>query len=152
MAQLEETFNAPVIEAYGMTEAAHQMCSNPLRPGSQKPGAVGLPAGPEVRIADETEPKLADGGVGVGLALAEVEHLGQRQLGRGQVVLRVLLRDVAVHPLPVEHLEHALQPADAALDRDEVEIRYPYKVLFFVDSPPQADSATSGMTDLRLAL
>jgi acyl-CoA synthetase (AMP-forming)/AMP-acid ligase II/acyl carrier protein len=39
-----------VIEAYGMTEAAHQMASNPLPPGIQKAGSVGLPAGPEIGI------------------------------------------------------------------------------------------------------
>jgi len=61
MEQLAETFGAPVIEGYGMTEAAHQMCSNPLTPGAQKPGCVGLPAGPEVRIADEAENTLKDG-------------------------------------------------------------------------------------------
>ncbi|MCV3271329.1 acyl--CoA ligase [Roseobacter sinensis] len=60
MTKLAETFGAPVIEGYGMTEAAHQMCSNPLPPGVQKPGAVGLPAGPEVRIAHEAEPQLLD--------------------------------------------------------------------------------------------
>jgi len=59
MAQLHETFGAPVIEAYGMTEAAHQMCCNPFE--TQKPGSVGLPAGPEVRIADESENVLKDG-------------------------------------------------------------------------------------------
>ncbi|WP_300033465.1 acyl--CoA ligase [uncultured Roseobacter sp.] len=64
MEKLFETFGAPVVEGYGMTEAAHQMCSNPIEPGTQKPGAVGLPAGPEVRIAHEVEPVLTDGGVG----------------------------------------------------------------------------------------
>ena len=49
---LEATFGCTVIEAYGMTEAAHQMTSNPLAPGRRKPGTVGLAAGPEVRIAD----------------------------------------------------------------------------------------------------
>lgn len=49
---LEETFGAPVVEAYGMTEAAHQMASNPLPPGVRKPGSVGPAAGPEVRIMD----------------------------------------------------------------------------------------------------
>ncbi|MEZ4866984.1 MAG: acyl--CoA ligase [Caldilineaceae bacterium] len=53
MQELEETFRAPVIEAYGMTEAAHQMTSNPLPPQARKPGAVGLPAGPKVAIMDE---------------------------------------------------------------------------------------------------
>ena len=61
MVQLAETFGAPVVEAYGMTEAAHQMCCNPIEPGRQKPGAVGLPAGPEVRIAHETENRLING-------------------------------------------------------------------------------------------
>ena len=61
MVQLNETFNAPVVEAYGMTEAAHQMACNPLASGRQKPGAVGMPAGPAMRIAHETENKLIDG-------------------------------------------------------------------------------------------
>jgi acyl-CoA synthetase (AMP-forming)/AMP-acid ligase II len=47
---LRETFRCPVIEAYGMTEATHQMASNPLPPGVQKPGFVGLAAGPEIRV------------------------------------------------------------------------------------------------------
>src|SRR5262249_19707270 len=51
--ELEETFGAPVIEAYGMTEAAHQMASNPLPPAARKPGTVGTAAGPEVCILDE---------------------------------------------------------------------------------------------------
>jgi len=59
MEALRETFNAPVIEAYGMTEAAHQMCCNPF--DRQKPGAVGVAAGPEVRVADEVENGLIDG-------------------------------------------------------------------------------------------
>ena len=50
MAELESVFGAPVIEAYAMTEAAHQMCSNPLPPGLRKPGSVGPAAGPEVAI------------------------------------------------------------------------------------------------------
>src|SRR5438046_3032959 len=52
MAKLEETFSAPVIEAYAMTEAAHQMTSNPLPPRPRKPGSVGVAAGPEVTILD----------------------------------------------------------------------------------------------------
>jgi len=61
MTQLADTFGAPVVEAYGMTEAAHQMCCNPIEPGRQKPGAVGVPAGPEVRIAHEIENRLVEG-------------------------------------------------------------------------------------------
>ena len=55
---LAETFSAPIIESYGMTEATHQMTSNPLPPRMQKPGSVGLAAGPMVRIADEAEDRL----------------------------------------------------------------------------------------------
>ncbi len=54
MADLEKIFGVPVIEAYGMTEAAHQMASNPLPPEVRKPGSVGLPAGPEIRVVSET--------------------------------------------------------------------------------------------------
>jgi len=50
--EVEETFGVPLIEAYGMTEAAHQMASNPLPPGKRKPGTVGQAAGPEVCIID----------------------------------------------------------------------------------------------------
>jgi len=48
MLELEARFGAPVLEAYGMTEAAHQMASNPLPPGERLPGSVGR--GTEVRI------------------------------------------------------------------------------------------------------
>lgn len=54
MAALESVFNAPVIEAYGMTEASHQMASNPLPPAIRKPGTVGLAAGPEIAILAES--------------------------------------------------------------------------------------------------
>ena len=50
--ELEETFNSPVIESYGMTEASHQMASNPLN-GMRKPGTVGIAAGPKIAIMDE---------------------------------------------------------------------------------------------------
>ena len=48
--ELEAIFHAPLIEAYGMTEATHQMASNPLPPAQRKPGTVGRAAGPEVAI------------------------------------------------------------------------------------------------------
>jgi acyl-CoA synthetase (AMP-forming)/AMP-acid ligase II/thioesterase domain-containing protein/acyl carrier protein len=54
MEELEAAFRVPVIEAYGMTEAAHQMASNPLPPGKRKPGSVGVAAGPEVAIMDDS--------------------------------------------------------------------------------------------------
>ncbi len=52
LAQLEEIFRVPVVEAYGMTEAAHQMASNPLPPGVRKPGTVGRAAGPAISVLD----------------------------------------------------------------------------------------------------
>ncbi len=53
MDALEATFNVPVIESYGMTEASHQMASNPLPPAPHYSGCVGIAAGPEVAIMDE---------------------------------------------------------------------------------------------------
>jgi acyl-CoA synthetase (AMP-forming)/AMP-acid ligase II len=52
--QLEEAFGAPVLEAYAMTEASHQMTSNPLpKHGPRKPGSVGKPTGIELAILDD---------------------------------------------------------------------------------------------------
>ena len=62
--ELEAVFGSPLIEAYGMTEATHQMASNPLPPAKRKPGAVGLAAGPEVQIMDEAGNILAPDTVG----------------------------------------------------------------------------------------
>jgi len=64
MQELEETFKVPVIESYGMTEAAHQMASNPLPPAERKPGSVGLAAGPEVAILGEEGQLLGAEGIG----------------------------------------------------------------------------------------
>jgi acyl-CoA synthetase (AMP-forming)/AMP-acid ligase II/acyl carrier protein len=51
--ELEAVFYAPVIESYGMTEASHQIASNPLPPAKRKAGSVGRAAGPELAIMDE---------------------------------------------------------------------------------------------------
>jgi acyl carrier protein len=64
MAELEQVFNAPVIESYGMTEASHQMASNPLPPKQRKPGSVGVASGPDVQIMDEGGNLLPTGEVG----------------------------------------------------------------------------------------
>jgi acyl-CoA synthetase (AMP-forming)/AMP-acid ligase II len=48
MEALERAFGAPVLEAYGMTEAAHQMASNPLPPDERRAGSVGR--GTDVQI------------------------------------------------------------------------------------------------------
>jgi len=64
MKALEEAFDAPVIESYGMTEAAHQMASNPLPPKPRKAGSVGLAAGPDVEVMDATGQLLTSGEIG----------------------------------------------------------------------------------------
>jgi acyl-CoA synthetase (AMP-forming)/AMP-acid ligase II len=61
MSNLEAAFGAPVLEAYGMTEAAHQMASNPLPPDARKPGSVGKGTGVEVSIMDAAGRHLAKG-------------------------------------------------------------------------------------------
>jgi amino acid adenylation domain-containing protein len=61
---LEEQLNAPVIEAYGMTEASHQIARNPLPPGRRKPGSVGLPSGVSVAILDSESKPAPPGQVG----------------------------------------------------------------------------------------
>ena len=62
--ELAAAFGVPVIEAYGMTEASHQMASNPLPPGTQHPGSVGPAAGAEIAVMDEAGRLLARGVVG----------------------------------------------------------------------------------------
>ena len=64
MSELEAVFGVPVIEAYGMTEASHQIASNPLPPASRVPGAVGLATGCEVTIRDEQGALLPVGDTG----------------------------------------------------------------------------------------
>jgi acyl-CoA synthetase (AMP-forming)/AMP-acid ligase II len=64
MEALEATFTIPVIEAYGMTEAAHQMASNPLPPRARFAGSVGIAAGPEVGIMNEDGTLLSPGDLG----------------------------------------------------------------------------------------
>jgi len=64
MAQLESRFGAPVVEAYGMTEASHQMASNPLPPAPRRPGTVGTGTGVRIGIMTDTGKLLPEGGVG----------------------------------------------------------------------------------------
>ncbi len=64
MQELEAVFGAPVIESYGMTEAAHPMAATPVPPRARKPGSVGIAAGPEVRIMDEEGNLLPNGALG----------------------------------------------------------------------------------------
>jgi acyl-CoA synthetase (AMP-forming)/AMP-acid ligase II len=61
MQSMESAFGVPVLEAYGMTEASHQMASNPLPPGDRKPGSVGAGTGVRVGIMDTNGKLLAVG-------------------------------------------------------------------------------------------
>jgi acyl-CoA synthetase (AMP-forming)/AMP-acid ligase II len=61
MQELEARFGAPVLEAYGMTEAAHQMASNPLPPEPRLPGSVGRGTGVRIAIMDEAGTFLPPG-------------------------------------------------------------------------------------------
>jgi len=62
--KMEAVFGVPFVEAYGMTEASHQMSSNPLPPQTRKPGSVGPPTGIQINIID-----------------GEGNHLGRGQTG-----------------------------------------------------------------------
>ncbi len=64
MTELEAVFGVPVIESYGMTEAAHQMAANPLPPRARFPGSVGIAAGPEVAIMSNDGSLLPPGELG----------------------------------------------------------------------------------------
>ena len=64
MKSLEEALEAPVIEAYGMTEASHQISTNPLSPDSRKPGSVGLAGATEIAVVDGRGRFLPAGGSG----------------------------------------------------------------------------------------
>lgn len=59
---LEKTYGAPVLEAYAMTEASHQMTSNPLpHHGKRQPGSVGIGQGVDVKILDDAGEELPTG-------------------------------------------------------------------------------------------
>ena len=64
MADIEERFGVPILEAYGMTEAAHQMASNPLPPAVRKAGSVGRGTAVEIAVLDKAGDQLPPGTVG----------------------------------------------------------------------------------------
>ena len=64
MRRLEDLLRVPVLEAYGMTEAAHQMASNPLPPDERRPGTVGTATGVEITILDDHGRRLPVGAAG----------------------------------------------------------------------------------------
>jgi acyl-CoA synthetase (AMP-forming)/AMP-acid ligase II/acyl carrier protein len=64
LAKVEQAFGVPVIESYGMTEAAHQMASNPLPPCTRKPGSVGIATGTQLAILDQAGVAAGSGATG----------------------------------------------------------------------------------------
>lgn len=64
MTDMENVFGVPVLEAYGMTEAAHQMASNPLPPGARKGGSVGRGTDVDIAILDKEGNELPIGATG----------------------------------------------------------------------------------------
>jgi oxalate---CoA ligase len=64
MSRCEEHYGVPMLEAYGMTEASHEMTANPLPPSERRPGSVGIPTGAEVRIVDREWQQVPDGTAG----------------------------------------------------------------------------------------
>jgi acyl-CoA synthetase (AMP-forming)/AMP-acid ligase II len=64
MRRMEGYFAAPVLEAYGMTEASHQMASNPLPPAARKAGSVGPGTGVRISVRDEQGTELPRGKAG----------------------------------------------------------------------------------------
>ncbi len=74
MHDLEAAFGAPVLEAYGMTEAAHQMASNPLPPAARMPGSVGPGTDVEISIMDADGQRICQPG-----ERGEVVHQGPQR-------------------------------------------------------------------------
>jgi acyl-CoA synthetase (AMP-forming)/AMP-acid ligase II len=64
MALMEQRFGVAVLEAYGMTEASHQMSSNPLPPAPRFAGSVGPGTGVEIAVFDEAGASLPVGSAG----------------------------------------------------------------------------------------
>jgi acyl-CoA synthetase (AMP-forming)/AMP-acid ligase II/acyl carrier protein len=64
LSRVESVFQCPVVEAYGMTEASHQIASNPLPPAPRKPGSVGVATGTEIVIRNENGVPVPSGDAG----------------------------------------------------------------------------------------
>jgi amino acid adenylation domain-containing protein len=89
MGSLERVFSVPVIEAYGMTEAAPQIASNRLNPNERRVGSVGRAAGPKVAVVDEAGRWLPPGETGeIAIRGANVieEYEGNSEADRGAFV------------------------------------------------------------------
>ena len=64
MRRAEQAYGVPMLEAYGMTEASHEMAANPPPPGQRRPGTVGVPTGARIRVVDKAWADLQPGAVG----------------------------------------------------------------------------------------
>ncbi len=62
--EFEQRHRIPVIETYGISEAACQVTANPLPPVPRKPGSAGVPVGNELRVVDEQQRPVLPGDVG----------------------------------------------------------------------------------------
>ncbi|HKN48924.1 MAG TPA: AMP-binding protein [Actinomycetota bacterium] len=63
--RFEERCGIGVLETYGMTEAAGQICANPLEPAARRAGSVGQPVGLDLRVVDEDGATVAPGDAGL---------------------------------------------------------------------------------------
>jgi acyl-CoA synthetase (AMP-forming)/AMP-acid ligase II/acyl carrier protein len=61
MQEIEQRFGVPVIQTFGMTEAAPLVTSNRLPPGQRKPESAGISCGASVRIMDDHGRPLSTG-------------------------------------------------------------------------------------------
>jgi acyl-CoA synthetase (AMP-forming)/AMP-acid ligase II len=64
IAQIEQSLDVPMLEAFGMTEASHQVSSNPLPPAVRLPGSVGRGFGVRVGVMDDAGRMLTIGATG----------------------------------------------------------------------------------------
>jgi acyl-CoA synthetase (AMP-forming)/AMP-acid ligase II len=64
LTRAEAIYGVPMLEAYGMTEASHEMAANPLPPGERRPGTVGVPTGAAIRIVDAAWAECPNGTAG----------------------------------------------------------------------------------------
>jgi long-chain acyl-CoA synthetase len=63
MKRFEETFNCPVVEGYGLSESTCRSTFNPPDE-RRRPGSCGLPIGNEMKVFDDNDQEVADGGLG----------------------------------------------------------------------------------------
>jgi acyl-CoA synthetase (AMP-forming)/AMP-acid ligase II len=155
--ELEATFGAPLIESYGMTEASHQMASNPLPPGRRTPGTVGVSAGPEVAIMDQRGDFVPPGGyITITGRLKEIINRGGEKISPREVD-EVLMDHPAIQQVVTFAIPHPKLGEDvatavvlregASLTEQEVrefaarrlaDFKVPRKVLFLPEIPKGA--------------